>query len=303
LPRRLVIATRRSALALTQTRWVAERLRELHTGIEIELLELTTSGDRLTDRPDFGGKGLFIKELEEALARGDAHIAVHSLKDVPMQLAKGFVLAAIPEREDARDAFVSIRYKSLAHMPAGARVGTSSLRRQSAIRARYPALNVVSLRGNVDTRLKKLDAGEYDAIVLAAAGMKRLGLERRITAFVPAKEMIPAPGQGALAIETRDDASETIALAAPLTDAATQACVTAERAFSAELSGDCNIPLGAQAQLRGGVISMRAFVATPDGTRMVSGEASGEDAVETGRELARQLRAKGADEILSALKR
>ena len=256
----------------------------------------------MTNRTDFGGKGLFIKELEEALSRGDAQIAVHSLKDVPMHLPNGFVLAAIPEREDARDAFLSIRYASLADMPAGARVGTSSLRRQSAICARYPRLNVVSLRGNVDTRLKKLDAGDYDAIVLAAAGMKRLGVEKRITAFVPPEEMISAPGQGALAIETREDASETIALVAPLTDAATQACVTAERAFSAELSGDCNIPLGAHAQLRGGRIILHAFVATPDGAKMVAGQASGEDAVAIGAQLARELRAKGADEILAALK-
>jgi hydroxymethylbilane synthase len=300
LPLQLVIATRRSALALAQTRSVAERLKQLHPGIEIELLELTTSGDRMTNRPDFGGKGLFVKELEEALARGDADVAVHSLKDVPMALPPGFVLAAITEREDARDAFVSNRYRSLADMPAGSRIGTSSLRRQSAIRARYPGIEVVALRGNVDTRLKKLDSGQYDAIVLAAAGIKRLGLDNRITALL--EEVIPAPGQGALAIETREDASEAIALVAPLDDAGTSACAAAERAFSAALSGDCNIPLGAHARIQDARIILRAFVATPDGKTLIEGELGGEDAIAIGRELADQLRAKGAGQILAALK-
>jgi hydroxymethylbilane synthase len=305
LLRKIIIATRRSALALTQTRWVAARLGRLHPGLDIDLLELTTSGDRLTHRSDFGGKGLFIKELEEALARNDANIAVHSLKDMPMQLSLGFVLAAIPEREDARDAFISNRYESLAKMPERATVGTSSLRRQSVIRARFSNLDVVPLRGNVDTRLKKLDRDDYDAIVLAAAGMKRLGLDDRITALIAVEDCIPAPGQGALAIETREDAGDAIALAAPLNDAATEACVTAERAFSAALSGDCNIPLGAHAQILGNEIVLRAFVGTPDGAEMIEGEQRGsaDDAATLGRELAKALRAKGADRILAALRK
>lgn len=282
---------------------MAERLSGLHPGLGVELLELTTSGDRLTHRPDFGGKGLFIKELEEALARGDAHIAVHSLKDMPMQVPAGFVLAAIPKREDARDAFVSARYENLAQMPHRATVGTSSLRRQSIIRARFPHLEVVPLRGNVDTRLKKLDRGDYDAIVLAAAGMKRLRLDDRITALLSVEESIPAPGQGALAIETREDACDVISLAAPLNDATTEACVIAERAFSAALSGDCNIPLGAHARMERGEIVLRAFVATPDGDEMVEDELSGGDAAALGMGLANTLRARGADRILAALRK
>lgn len=303
LLKKIVIATRRSALALTQTQWVAGRLKQFHPELQVELLELITSGDRLTQRPAFGGKGLFIKELEEALGAGDADIAVHSMKDVPMHLPSGFVIAAIPEREDARDAFVSNRYLGLAEMPEGARVGTSSLRRQSAIKARFPRLEVSALRGNVDTRLKKLDSGQYDAIVLAAAGMKRLKLVHRITRVIAPDEIIPAPGQGALAIEALDHRRDIHDLVAPLTHAATSSCVAAERAFSAALSGDCNVPLGVYAEIRGETLTLRGFVATPDGATLISDQLDGSasDPAALGIELAERLRARGADAILAAL--
>lgn len=300
---RLVIATRKSALALTQSQWIAGRLKEFHPELQIDLLELTTSGDRLT--PAFGGKGLFIKELEEALARGEADVAVHSMKDVPMHLPAGFVIAAIPEREDARDAFVSNRFDALGALPDGARVGTSSLRRQSAIKARFSRLEVSALRGNVDTRLKKLDSGQYDAIVLAAAGMKRLKLDRRITQLIEADEMIPAPGQGALGIEALEDRRDVHDLVAPLAHLPTTTCVAAERAFSAALSGDCNVPLGAYAEIRGETLTLRAFVATPDGATLISDQLEGGtgDPATLGSELAGRLRALGADSILATLRK
>jgi hydroxymethylbilane synthase len=302
--KKVVIATRRSTLALTQTRWVASRLKHFHPGLQIELLELTTSGDRLRQRPAFGGKGLFIKELEEALTRDEADIAVHSMKDMPMHLSSGFALAAITEREDPRDAFVSNRYASLGAMPEGGRLGTSSLRRQSAIKARFPRLNVAPLRGNVDTRLKKLDAGDYDAIVLAAAGMKRLELAHRITALIAVEDSIPAPGQGALAIEASHDHFEARDLVAPLAHPQTALCVTAERAFAAALSGDCNVPLGAYAEIHHDVLTLRTFVATPDGATMISDQLHGSanEAAAIGTELAERLRAQGADRILAAIK-
>ncbi|MGH8729461.1 MAG: hydroxymethylbilane synthase [Burkholderiales bacterium] len=302
--KRLVIATRRSALALTQTRWVASRLERLYPELEIELLELTTGGDRLAQRPGLGGKGLFVKELEEALARGDADVAVHSMKDVPMHLPAGFVIAAVPEREDARDAFVSNRYDSLEAAPEGAKIGTSSLRRMSAIKARFPRLNVTPLRGNVDTRLKKLDAEEYDAIVLAAAGLKRLELENRITRFIAPDEIIPAPGQGALAIEVLERNRTALELVAPLDHAATASCIAAERALSSALSGDCNLPLGAYAETRGNLLNLRAFVATADGTNLISDQLEGQadNAAALGAELANRLRSLGADRILAKIK-
>jgi len=252
-----------------------------------------------------GGKGLFIKELEEALASGRADLAVHSMKDVPMHLPAGFALAAVMEREDPRDAFVSTRYQSLAALPAGARVGTSSLRRECQVRARHPRLVVTPLRGNVNTRLRKLDEGAFDAILLAAAGLRRLGLEQRVTAWLEPEESLPAPGQGALGLECRADRGDILELLKPLSHGDTLSCVTAERAVSRTLSGSCNVPLGAYAQQSGAELRLRAFVGAPDGTRLIAGARAGRaaDAEALGTGLAEELRSRGAGAILAELER
>jgi hydroxymethylbilane synthase len=305
MPERLVIASRESALALWQARHIQSRLAALYPAARVEILGLTTEGDRRLDvsLQKIGGKGLFVKELEDALAGGRADIAVHSAKDVPMWLPPGFVIAAVGERADPRDAFVSARYPDLASLPAGARVGTSSLRRECQLRARFPLLAIAPLRGNVQTRLKKLDDGNYDAVILAAAGLKRLGLEDRITRLLAPAESLPAPGQGALAIECLAGRADVIEWLAPLGDAATAQCVEAERAFSRALSGSCNVPLGAYAESGGGRIRLRGFVGAPDGSRLVSGEqagpAGGAEAI--GIALAEQLKQQGAGDILAAL--
>lgn len=302
---RLVIASRKSALAMWQARHVQSRLEALYPEIEVTICGMTTQGDRLASVPlaKAGGKGLFVKELEDALAQGQADLAVHSMKDVPADLPAGFQLAAILERADPRDAFVSTRYGTLAGVPAGGRVGTSSLRRESQIRARHPYLNVVALRGNVPTRLKKLDEGEFDAIILAAAGLKRLGLEDRITALLTPEESLPAPGQGALGLECRAERADVQMLLGPLDHKTTALCVTAERAVSRGLAGSCNVPLGAFAEVSGARMRLRGFVGAPDGSRLVSGalEGSAEDASALGCALAEQLRMQGADAILAAL--
>jgi hydroxymethylbilane synthase len=303
--RRVAIATRESALALWQARHVASQLRALYPGLDVQLLGMTTSGDRLADASlaKLGGKGLFVKELEEALAKGSADLAVHSMKDVPMQLPDGFCLAAVMERADPRDAFVSPRYRGLAQLPAGARVGTSSLRRESQIRSQFPQLRVEPLRGNVPTRLRKLDENRFEAIILAAAGLKRLGLEDRITALLTPEESLPAAGQGALGLECRMDRTDIRALLAPLHHASTGLCVSAERALSRALAGSCNVPLGALAEISGGRLRLRGFVGAPDGSRLARGEVEGEadEALELGTALAEQLRARGAGAILAAL--
>ncbi|HEY6966825.1 MAG TPA: hydroxymethylbilane synthase [Burkholderiales bacterium] len=304
-PQRVVIASRESALAMWQARHVESKLARLYPRSDIRILGMTTEGDRRLDASlaKVGGKGLFVKELEDALAAGRADIAVHSVKDVPMMLPPGFTLAAILERADPRDAFVSRRYSDLAALPAGARVGTSSLRRECQLRARRPDLRFEPLRGNVPTRLKKLDEGQYDAIILAAAGLKRLGLEERITRLMAPAESLPAPGQGALGIECRADRTDLIAVVAPLRHAATEHCVEAERAFSRSLSGNCNLPLGAYAEAEGATLRLRGFVGAPDGSRMVSGEENGpaRDAQALGAALAERLKAQGAAEILASL--
>ena len=300
-----MIASRESALAMWQARHIQSRLAALYPAADIAILGMTTEGDRRLGvaLAQIGGKGLFVKELEDALLAGRADLAIHSLKDVPMTLAPGLVLAAITERADPRDAFVSRRYSRLAEIPAGGRVGTSSLRRASQLRARYPGLAVEPLRGNVPTRLRRLDEGGYDAIVLAAAGLKRLGLEERITALLTPEESLPAVGQGALAVECRSERPDLRAWLAPLNDESTAACVAAERAFSRALAGSCNVPLGGYAELSGTHLRLRGFVAAPDGTRMVTGEAEGRsDAPETlGQALAERLRAQGAGDILAQL--
>jgi hydroxymethylbilane synthase len=242
----------------------------------VELLGLTTQGDQILDRPlaAIGGKGLFIKELEVAMAEGRADLAVHSLKDVPMEMPEGFALAAITEREDPRDAFVSNHYLDLAQLPGGARVGTSSLRREAQLRERDPLLSIMPLRGNVNTRLRKLDEGQYDAIILAAAGLKRLGFGARIASLLDPDESLPAVGQGALALECRSDRPEVIAALAPLADTETTLAVTAERAFSRALAGSCHTPLAGHAALRHGELWLRGLLASRDGSEVMRGEKS-----------------------------
>lgn len=299
--RRLVIATRRSRLALWQAEHIKQRLEALHRGLAVELLALSTRGDELIDRrlDQAGGKGLFVKELEQAMSDARADLAVHSIKDVPAQLPPGFALAAITAREDPRDVFVSTSYKKLAEMPGGATVGTSSLRRSAQIAERHPRLEMRLLRGNVDTRLARLDRGEYDAIVLAAAGLERLGLAARATAHLEIDEMLPAPGQGALGIECVASRGELAALLAPLADAATTACVRAERAVSRALGGSCSLPLAAYAQCSERM-RLRALVASSDGRRVVRCdlEGSAADPEALGERAAAALRAQGAEEIL-----
>jgi hydroxymethylbilane synthase len=304
-PERIVIATRESRLALWQAEHVRARLAVLYPACRVELLGMTTRGDQILDRPlaKVGGKGLFVKELESALLEGRADIAVHSMKDVPMVMDAAFTLACVSAREIPLDAFVSRRYASLDDMPPGAVVGTSSLRRESQIHAQYPFLAVTGLRGNLDTRLRKLDEGQFDAIILAAAGLRRLGLGERIRAVLPAEVSLPAAGQGALGIECLAARADLVACLQPLADADTAACVSAERAFSRALSGSCEVPIGAYAEVRDGKVWLRGFVARPDGSRVVGG--AREDvparAEAIGQALAEELLAQGAGEILAEL--
>jgi hydroxymethylbilane synthase len=284
---------------------IRQRLATLYPETTVTIRGMTTQGDRILDRAldKIGGKGLFVKELEEALATGGADIAVHSMKDVPMELPMGFEIAAITEREDPRDAFVSNHYQSLQALPAGSRLGTSSLRRESQVRARFPQLAVEPLRGNVQTRLNKLDAGNYAAIILAAAGLKRLGLAERVTAVLTPDESLPAPGQGALGIECRAERADVIAMMRLLNHDLTAACVRAERALSRALTGSCQLPLGAFAQPAGDKLRLRSFVASQDGTQLVRAELTGAacDPEALGTELAARLKAQGAARILAAL--
>jgi len=306
-PRRLVIATRESALALWQAEHVRTRLSALYPNAVIELLGLTTQGDRILDRPlaAIGGKGLFIKELEVAMAEGRADLAVHSLKDVPMDMPGGFVLAAIAAREDPRDAFVSNRHDGLAALPDGAVVGTSSLRREAQLRERFPKLAVAPLRGNVNTRLRKLDEGQYDAIILAAAGLKRLGFGDRIRALIEPDDSLPAPGQGALALECRADRVDVTAALAPLADVGTTLATTAERAFSRALSGSCHTPLAAYAEWEEGRLWLRGLLAMRTGTEALRGEREGEvadvdEAASLGLALADEFLSRGAARFIAA---
>jgi hydroxymethylbilane synthase len=273
-PRRLTIATRESALALWQAEHVRARLTSRYPGYAVDLLGVTTQGDRVIDRPlaAIGGKGLFIKELENALREGRADIAVHSLKDVPMDMPDGFVLAAISAREDARDAFVSNRFDALSSLPPGSVVGTSSLRREAQLRECHPEVRIESLRGNVHTRLRKLDEGRYGAIILAAAGLKRLGLGTRIRALLDPDVSLPAPGQGALAIECRADRLDLVHALAPLADRGTTLATAAERAFSRALGGSCQTPLAAYAEWQEGRLWLRGLLAGRDGRDVLRGE-------------------------------
>ncbi len=302
---RLVIASRESALAMWQACHIRDRLHALYPQTEVSILGMTTQGDQILDvsLSKIGGKGLFVKELEAALEDGRADLAVHSLKDVPMRMPEGFVLATIGDREDPLDAFVSNTYENLTALPAGSVVGTSSLRRESQIRARFPHLVVEPLRGNVQTRLRKLDEGQYAAIILAAAGLKRLGLHERIRGIISSEDSLPAVGQGALGIECRSDRQDVITMLQPLHDADTAACVRAERAMSLRLNGSCQVPLGGFAEIKDGQLYMRGFVASPDGQKMLRAEALGEyeNPEALGSRIAEALLAQGAGEILDAL--
>ncbi len=304
-PSRLVIASRESALAMWQAKHIQARLQALYPNCDVQILGMTTTGDQILDSPLslIGGKGLFVKELEMALADGSADLAVHSMKDVPMNLPDGFMMAATGEREDARDAFVSNDFANLQSLPHGSIVGTSSLRRQSQLQHRFPHLVIESLRGNVQTRLRKLDEGQYAAIILAAAGLIRLGLGERIRDFISPTDSIPAVGQGALGIEIKANRIDLLEILAPLNHIDTQLCVEAERGFSRALAGSCTVPLGAYALCDGDNINMTGFVASVDGIQMLREKMTGlranPDAV--GRALAAKLVSRGADKILAAL--
>lgn len=302
-PSRLRIATRKSLLALWQAEYVKAELEKHHPGLAVELVPLTSRGDKILDVPlaKVGGKGLFVKELEQALLAGEADIAVHSMKDVPMEFPEGLGLPVICPREDARDAFVSNRYNSLDDVPAGAVIGTSSLRRQCQLLASRPDLQVKFLRGNVQTRLQKLDDGEYDAIILAAAGLIRLELKERIRAYIAPEQSLPAGGQGAVGIECRLDDAATIALIKPLHHITTAEQVTAERAMNRRLHGGCQVPIGCYALHRTDHLWLRGLVGAPDGSIMLFDEISGpvDEAEQLGIALAERLLAAGADKILA----
>jgi hydroxymethylbilane synthase len=307
IPARIRIATRESRLALRQTELVAEALVARHPGLAVETVGMTTKGDRVLDRPlaEVGGKGLFVKELEVALDEGRADLAVHSLKDVPMVLTAQFELATFGKREDPHDAFVSSRYAAPAELPAGALVGTSSLRRESQLRHAFPRLRFRPLRGNVNTRLAKLDAGDYDAIILAAAGLHRLGLEARVRALLPESLALPAIGQGILGVEYRRDRADIAALLAPFADPATESAARAERALGRVVEGSCDVPLGGLARLAGNELRIEGFIGLPDGTRLVRDHVEGAvaEAEALGERLGRQLLDAGGREILDLLAR
>jgi hydroxymethylbilane synthase len=299
------IATRKSPLALWQAEHVAARLSQAFPDITTELVTMVTKGDKILDAPlaKVGGKGLFVKELEQGMLDGIADIAVHSMKDVPVEFPQGLHLAVILEREDPTDAFVSNRYQSLDDLPADAKIGTSSLRRQCQIKEKFPNAEILSLRGNVNTRLAKLDAGEFDAIILASAGLKRLGMADRITQSLPTSVSLPAMGQGAIGIECRVDDVEVNQMLQVLHHEATNICVRAERAMNARLNGGCQVPIGGFAQIDGETVFMRGLVGSPDGALIYRAEKMGAiaQAEEMGVAIAEDLLSQGADKILQAL--
>ncbi|MGM0413333.1 MAG: hydroxymethylbilane synthase [Pseudomonadota bacterium] len=298
----LRIATRKSPLALWQAEYVRDRLQALHPGLEVELVRMTTQGDRVLDSPlaKIGGKGLFVKELETGMLEGRADIAVHSMKDVPIEFPDGLHLAVICPREDPRDAFVSNHYGHLDELPEGARVGTSSLRRQAQVRARRPDLEILDLRGNVNTRLAKLDAGDYDAIILACAGLRRLGFAERIRTPLEPEVILPAIGQGVVGVECRVDDERVNGLLAAVDDAATRPRITAERALNTRLEGGCQVPIGGYSEVAGDEIHLRALVGRPDGGEVIRSEARGPvaEAEAIGIRVADDLLSRGAGEIL-----
>lgn len=301
----LKIATRQSPLALWQAEYIRARLQELHPDLTVELVKFVTQGDKILDTPlaKIGGKGLFVKELEAALLDERADLAVHSMKDVPMALPEGLTLAVICEREDPLDAFVSNQFEKFADLPQGAKVGTSSLRRKSQILKQRPDLQIIDLRGNVGTRLGKLDDGQYDAIILASAGLKRLGLSERIRHCLAPDISLPAVGQGALGLECRAADSEVLALIQPLLHQETDVCVRAERAFNAYLEGGCQVPIAGYATLHNGQIHIEGRVGSADGQTLLRAELTDEasNAQQLGENLARNLLDQGAGELLKAL--
>ncbi|WP_416192760.1 hydroxymethylbilane synthase [Neisseria sp. CCUG12390] len=304
-PKKLVIASRESLLAMWQAEHIQGRLKTLYPGCEVEILGMTTRGDQILDKTlsKIGGKGLFIKELEQALQDGRADLAVHSIKDVPMDLPEGFALAAIGERANPFDAFVSNRYERLEDLPQGAVVGTSSLRREAQLRARYPHLVIKPLRGNVQTRLGKLDNGEYDAIILAAAGLQRLGLDDRIRLIISDGISLPAAGQGALGIEIAAHREDLLEILKPLNHDTTHACVTAERALARALGGSCQVPLAAYCTEENGLLTLRGLVGHPDGSHIIeaSAQAPADYADSLGRAVAKRLADDGAMELIEAV--
>jgi len=299
---KLRIATRKSPLALWQANHVRDALMARNPGLDVELFTMTTQGDKILDTPlaKVGGKGLFVKELELGILEGQADLAVHSMKDVPVEFPDGLGLAAILEREDPRDALISNAFTSIDTLPQGARVGTSSLRRQCQLRARRPDLEVLDLRGNVNTRLAKLDSGDYDAILLAAAGVKRMGWEDRITELLPPEQFLPAIGQGAIGIEIRVADEKVSRIVEALNDERTATRIRAERALNERLQGGCQVPIAGYSEISHGVMVLRALVGRPDGTELVQGVISGkpEDAEELGQVLADDLLSRGAKQIL-----
>ncbi|WP_430457431.1 hydroxymethylbilane synthase [Rheinheimera sp.] len=305
MTQRVRIATRKSALALWQAEYVKARLEFFHPGLVVELVPMSTQGDKILDTPlaKIGGKGLFVKELETAMLEDRADIAVHSMKDVPVEFPQGLMLSTICEREDPRDAFVSNHFSSLDQLPQGAVVGTSSLRRQCQIKALRPDLQIRDLRGNVNTRLAKLDAGEFDAIILAAAGLIRLGFHARIAAYLPVSQSLPANGQGAVGIECRSDDAAVQALLAPLEHTATRQAVLAERAMNRALQGGCQVPIGAFAEIDGDKLYLRGLVGQLDGQQILQAEVRGAaaDGEALGQQLAGMLLAQGAGAILAAV--
>jgi len=301
----LRIATRKSALALWQANHVQDLLKVAHPGIEIELVKIVTQGDRILDRPlsEIGGKGLFLKELERAMLDGEADLAVHSMKDVPAEMAEGLVLDAVLPRANPYDALVSRGGQLLADLPAGSRIGTSSLRRKSQLLALRPDLDVADLRGNVDTRLRKLDEGQYDAIILACAGLQRLGLGERITETLQQPDWLPASTQGIIGLQCRQDDSETRSLIEPLADSDTMVVASAERAVARVLEATCQVPLAAHAVLESGMVHLKSVVSTTDGKETIraSGEAPALDAVALGERVAADLLTNGAGKIIAGL--
>jgi hydroxymethylbilane synthase len=299
------IGTRGSMLALAQCEWVKGRIREHHPGLEVELVRIKTKGDKILDAPlsKIGGKGLFVKEIEEALLSGRVDLAVHSMKDVPAELPDGLLLTAFPEREDPRDVLISTDNVPLEELPHGALLGTSSLRRGAQVQHSRPDLKIVPLRGNVDTRLKKLRRGDFHAIVLAAAGMARLGLKDQITQVIPTEEVLPAIGQGALGIEVKGDNREVIEILSFMDHAATAVCVRAERAFLKKLEGGCQVPIAALATLDGRDLFLEGMVAELDGSRVIRDKVKGDRDLpeESGVSLAGRMLKAGAGEILTRI--
>jgi hydroxymethylbilane synthase len=302
---KLRIGTRGSKLALTQSEWVKGKVEAQHPDVQVELVRIKTTGDKILDSSlsKIGGKGLFVKEIEEALLSKRIDLAVHSMKDVPAALPDGLILSTFPAREDPRDAFLSVEYQSLEQLPPGARVGTGSLRRSAQLLHIRPDLELVPMRGNVDTRLRKLEAGEYEAIILAASGLKRLGLGYRITQTLVVEKFLPAIGQGALGLEVRQEDEKTIGWIDFLNDRETEVTVKAERAFLKELEGGCQVPLGAFCRAENGQLHLEGMVAELDGSRVLRDQMTGreEEAEEMGITLARRLLAAGADEILDRI--